>query len=43
MISSGAIQAEKLITHCFPLEKYEKAVDVFENKREGSLKVVIHP
>lgn len=43
MISSGAIQAEKLISHSFPLEEYEKAVDLFENKRDGSLKVVIHP
>ena len=43
MIASGAIQAEKLISHSFPLEEYVKAVNVFENKRDGSLKVVIHP
>ncbi|HCJ94857.1 MAG TPA: hypothetical protein DHV69_06580, partial [Sphaerochaeta sp.] len=42
-LSTGAIQGEKLITHTFPLEEYEKAVDVFENKKDGSLKVVIHP
>ena len=41
--STGAIQGEKLITHCFPLEEYEKAVDIFEHKKEGSIKVVIHP
>ncbi|PKL29333.1 MAG: hypothetical protein CVV46_01075 [Spirochaetae bacterium HGW-Spirochaetae-2] len=42
-LSTGAIQGEKLITHTFPLEEYEQAVDVFENKKDGSLKVVIHP
>lgn len=41
--SSGAIQGEKLITHTFPLEEYEKAVDIFEHKKDGSIKVVIHP
>lgn len=41
--ATGAIQGEKLITHTFPLEEYEKAVDIFEHKKEGSIKVVINP
>lgn len=41
--SKGAIQGEKLITHKFPLEKYAEAVDLFEHKRDGSIKVVINP
>ena len=41
--STGAIQGDKLVTHTFPLEEYEKAVDVFEHKKDGSIKVVIHP
>ena len=41
--STGAIQGDKLITHKFPLEDYEKAVDLFEHKRDGSIKVVINP
>ena len=41
--SSGKIQGEKLVTHTFPLEEYEKAVDVFEHKKDGSIKVVVHP
>lgn len=41
--ATGAIQGEKLVTHTFPLEEYEKAVDVFEHKKDGSIKVVIHP
>lgn len=41
--STGAIQGEKLVTHKFPLEEYEKAVDIFEHKKDGSIKVVINP
>lgn len=43
LFASGAIKGEKLITHTFPLEEYEKAVDIFEHKKDGSIKVVIHP
>jgi len=42
-LSTGAIQGEKLITHNFALEDYEKAVNVFEHKRDGSIKVVVNP
>lgn len=41
--STGAIQGEKLITHTFPLAEYEKAMDLFEHKRDGSIKVVVNP
>ncbi|NLL22412.1 MAG: alcohol dehydrogenase catalytic domain-containing protein [Tissierellia bacterium] len=41
--SKGAIDGEKLVTHSFPLAEYEKAIDVFENKKDGSIKVVINP
>jgi len=41
--STGAIQGEKLITHRFSLEDYAKAVELFEYKRDGSIKVVIMP
>ena len=42
-LSTGAIQGEKLITHRFPLEQYAQAIDLFENRRDGSIKVVINP
>lgn len=42
-LSSGAIRGEALITHTFPLSDYEKAVGLFEGKKENSIKVVIHP
>ena len=40
---SGALKGEKLITHTFDLADYREAVDLFEHRRDGSLKVVIHP
>ena len=43
MLSDGHIKGSALITHRFPLEDYEKAVDIFENKKDGSIKVVINP
>lgn len=41
--SKGIINGEALVTHRFPLEEYAKAVELFENKRDGVIKVVIHP
>lgn len=41
--SKGVINGEALVTHCFPLEEYTKAVDLFEHKRDNVIKVVIHP
>lgn len=41
--SKGIIKGEALVTHRFPLEEYPKAVDLFENKRDNVIKVVIHP
>ncbi len=42
-LATGAIQGEKLVTHTFALEDYLKAVDIFEHKKDGSIKVVINP
>lgn len=41
--SNGAIDGERIVTHTFPLAEYEKALDIFENKKENALKVVIKP
>jgi L-iditol 2-dehydrogenase len=41
--SNGVIEGEKIVTHTFPLADYEKAIDIFDNKKDGSLKVVIIP
>lgn len=43
LISSGTIDFSALVTHVFPLEDFNKAVDVQGNPKSGALKVVIKP
>ncbi|GHV45557.1 alcohol dehydrogenase [Synergistales bacterium] len=43
LMSQGHLNAKKMVTHVFPLEEIEKAVDVFVNRRDGAMKVVLHP
>ncbi len=41
--AKGDINGEALITHTFPLDQYETAVDVFQNRKDNCMKVVICP
>ena len=43
LISQGKIDTTPLITHRFPLSRIEEAYDVFENRRDGVIKVAIFP
>lgn len=43
MLDRGIIRGDTLVTHRFPLERYEEALDVFVGRKDGSLKVVIEP
>lgn len=43
MVSSGQLVLEDLITHTFPLEEFEKALDTFVNRRDDAIKVVVEP
>lgn len=43
MLAKGVIDWKRLITHRLPLDKYEEAVDIFVNRKENVLKVVIEP
>ena len=43
LFSQGAIQAKPLITHHFPLEKVNEAMDTFIQRKGGALKVILHP
>lgn len=40
MLQEGAMQHEGLITQRFPFERYRQAIDVAQDKRTGSIKVV---
>lgn len=43
LIAQGKIDTTPLITHRFPLSRIEEAYDVFENRKEGVIKVAIFP
>lgn len=42
-LSSGNLVVKDLITHRLPLEQFAKALDIFETRREGAIKVVVEP
>lgn len=41
LIAEGKINTEPLITHTYPLGKIEEAYTLFENKRDGVIKVAV--
>ena len=43
LIKQGKIDTTPLITHTYPLEQIEEAYDLFEQKRDGAIKVAIKP
>jgi L-iditol 2-dehydrogenase len=43
LIASGKLVVSDLITHTFPLDRFAEALDTFEHRRNGAIKVVIEP
>lgn len=43
MMSQGILPVEKMITHRFPLEQIHEAFDTFTGRKDGAVKVVVHP
>ena len=43
LISAGKIDTTPLITHTYPLNRIEEAYALFENRRDGVIKVAIKP
>ena len=41
LIAEGKLDTTPLITHTFPLDRIEEAYDLFENRRDGVIKVAI--
>lgn len=41
LIAEGKINTEPLITHTYPLDRIEEAYELFENKRDGVIKVAV--
>ena len=40
-IAEGKLDTDPLITHTYPLSKIDEAYQLFENKRDGVIKVVV--
>ena len=41
LIAEGKINTEPLITHTYTLSEIEAAYDLFENRRDGVIKVAV--
>jgi L-iditol 2-dehydrogenase len=42
-VANGRMRVGELITHRFPLEEYEKALAVFNDRSSGAIKIIINP
>jgi L-iditol 2-dehydrogenase len=43
LFEKGILNGEKIVTHRFPLEKYEEAFQAFKGRKDGAIKVVLEP
>lgn len=43
MMAQGILPVDRMITHCFALEHIHEAFDTFINRKDGAVKVVVHP
>ena len=41
LIAEGKLDTERLITHTYPLSNIDEAYELFENKRDGVIKVAV--
>lgn len=41
LVAEGKLNTEPLLTHTYPLEKIDEAYELFENKRDGVIKVAV--
>ena len=43
LFDRGILKGDKIVTHRFPLEKYEEAFHTFIHRKDGAIKVVVEP
>ncbi len=41
LLAKGAVSADKIMTHHFPIEEFGTALDYFVNRKDGAMKVVV--
>jgi L-iditol 2-dehydrogenase len=42
-VANGRVRAAELITHRFPLDRYEEALALFDDRSSGAFKIIINP
>ena len=43
LMSSGMVDAKRILTHAFPIDEIHEAFDTFIKRKDGTVKVLIHP
>jgi L-iditol 2-dehydrogenase len=43
LVADGRIRVNELHTHTFPLDEFQLAIDTFNERRDGALKVILEP
>jgi L-iditol 2-dehydrogenase len=43
LVADGRIRVNELHTHTFALDDFETAIDAFNERRDGALKVILEP
>lgn len=43
LFEKGILKGDRIVTHRFPLEKYEEALQTFVQRKDGAIKVVVEP
>ena len=43
LMKKGKVSGKEIITHSYKLDQIREAFDVFMNRKDGAIKVVVHP
>lgn len=43
LVEQGRVRVAELITHRFPLEQYQEAIDTFNDRASGAIKIIVNP
>jgi L-iditol 2-dehydrogenase len=42
-VANGKVRVGELITHHFALSDYQEALDTFNDRTSGAIKIIVHP